>query len=102
LHRIRVKVKRVRYAAEAMSPVAGSEATRFAVRLGRLQKILGDQHDAVMSCRQLRAHIGGGDGAFVAGELTSLEQEAANAGRRRWTAAWHDARRARARFAHGT
>jgi CHAD domain-containing protein len=102
LHRIRVKAKRVRYAAEAMSPVAGSGAHRFAARIARLQKILGDQHDAVVSCRQLRAHIGGGDGAFVAGELTSLEQEAANAARRRWLLAWHDTQRAHRRFASAT
>lgn len=98
LHRIRIRAKRVRYAAESVAPVCGRSAVRFANWVANLQTILGDQHDAVMSCEQLRQHVGGGDGAFVAGELTALERDAANEARRQWRRAWKLACRPRLRF----
>lgn len=98
LHGIRIKAKRVRYAAEAMAPVAGKRAEAFARDVERLQNILGDQHDAVMSCEQLRTRVGGSDGAFLAGELTALENEVAIDGRRHWRKAWRKAARKDRRF----
>jgi len=98
LHRIRIRAKRVRYAAEAVSPVTGAAALTFAARVARLQHILGEQRDATISCEQLRRHIHGGDGAFVASELTALESAAARAARRRWRDAWRAAREPDVRF----
>jgi CHAD domain-containing protein len=98
LHGIRIKAKRVRYAAEAMTPVVGKRAAAFARGVERLQNILGDQHDAAMSCEQLRARVGGSDGAFLAGELAALENEVALDGRRHWRHAWRNAARRDRRF----
>jgi CHAD domain-containing protein len=48
LHRIRILVKRCRYAAEAVGPaVAG--ATEFAKALAAVQTVLGDHHDTVVA-----------------------------------------------------
>jgi CHAD domain-containing protein len=89
LHGIRIQAKRVRYAAEAFVPVCGGRAATFARRVASLQSVLGEHHDAVNSCDHLRRNLGGGDGAFVAGELAALERDAAFAARRRWLRAWH-------------
>ncbi len=93
LHLIRIKAKRLRYAAEAFVPVCGKPAARFAKRVSVLQSVLGEHHDAVNSCDHLRRNLGGGDGAFVAGELAGLERDAAFAARRRWLTAWHEVKR---------
>jgi CHAD domain-containing protein len=97
LHRIRIAAKRVRYAAEAVAPVAGRSAGRLARAVERMQTILGDQHDAVGACERLRTLATGG-GAFVAGELASLEQRCALDGRRAWRKAWRAAKRAHRRL----
>jgi len=48
LHRVRILVKRCRYAAEAVGPaVAG--AGEFAKALASVQTVLGDHHDTVMA-----------------------------------------------------
>jgi CHAD domain-containing protein len=93
LHAIRIKAKRLRYAAEAVVPVFGARAARFARRVAALQNVLGEHHDATGACDHLRRNLGGGDGAFVAGELAALERDAAFAARRRWTRAWRDVER---------
>jgi CHAD domain-containing protein len=93
LHAIRIKAKRLRYAAEAVVPVFGARAVRFARRVAALQSVLGEHHDAIGACDHLRRNLGGGDGAFVAGELAALERDAAFAARRRWVRAWRDVER---------
>ena len=98
LHGIRIKAKRLRYAAEAFVPVCGRRAATFAKRVATLQTVLGEHHDAVNSCDHLRRNLGGGDGAFVAGELAALERDATFAARRRWLPAWHDVTRGGGHF----
>ena len=98
LHGIRIKAKRLRYAAEAFAPVCGGRAEKFAKRVANLQSVLGEHHDAVNSCDHLRRNLGGGDGAFVAGELAALERDAAFAARRRWLTAWRDVDRESSHF----
>jgi CHAD domain-containing protein len=93
LHRIRIAAKRLRYAADAFVPVYGARAARFAQRVAVLQAVLGEHRDASNACRLLRRNLGGGDGAFVAGELAGLERDAACAARRRWRAAWREVKR---------
>jgi CHAD domain-containing protein len=93
LHGVRIKAKRLRYAAEAFVPVCGKRAAALAARVANLQTILGDHHDAICACDHLRRNLGGGDGAFVAGELAALERDAAFAARRRWLGAWNDLKR---------
>ncbi len=87
LHRIRILAKRVRYAAEAARPVTGKPAARLADRAAALQDVLGDHQDSVTTRRWLR-QVGQGMRAFVAGELSALERDAAARDRARWQKTW--------------
>jgi CHAD domain-containing protein len=93
LHGIRIAAKRVRYAAEAIAPVAGRRAERFGRDAERLQTVLGEQHDAVLACERLRSLNGDGTEAFVAGELAASATAAERAARRAWPKAWRAAKR---------
>ncbi len=93
LHRIRIKAKYVRHAAEALAPVLSRSATRLAKAMEHLQTILGDQHDATIAASRLAEPTEGGRSVFVAGELAQLERDAAEAGRSAWRAAWREAKR---------
>jgi CHAD domain-containing protein len=90
LHRIRVKAKRSRYAAEAVEPVAGRRARDFAKAVAGVQEVLGDQHDAVVAESWLRQEGAASrrDQALVAGQLVALERAAAADARKRWRPAW--------------
>ena len=98
LHRIRIKAKRVRYAAEAVASVIGKPARTFARKVEALQTVLGEHHDAVVAYARLRQDAGSGEHAFVAGELAALEREAALRARNRWRRAWRAAARRKRRF----
>lgn len=87
LHAIRIKTKRVRYAAEALAPLGGRRLRRLARAAERLQDILGAHHDAVVARDRLRQGSFSGETAFVAGELAALQERAA----REACAAWRDA-----------
>jgi CHAD domain-containing protein len=73
LHAVRIGAKKVRYAAEAVTPVVGKDARRLARQLAKLQDLLGDHHDASVGRAWLTAASANGsaDGysAFVAGEI---------------------------------
>jgi CHAD domain-containing protein len=101
LHRIRINAKRLRYAAEAVAPVAGKGALRFAQRVARLQTILGDQRDSVNAVRGLGEQPASGEAAFVAGQLAALERLAAADANARWRAAWRALTRRRRHFWRG-
>jgi CHAD domain-containing protein len=97
LHDIRIKAKRVRYAAEAIAPAAGRRARRLARRVEALQTVLGTQHDAATASATLRRIAQHDDAMFLAGELLILECQADAKARGAWRAAWRKAkRRARA------
>lgn len=73
LHETRKAAKRARYAAEAVTPVFGKDARRFAKRMKAVQSVLGDQHDAV-TARETVRDIGvranlAGENAFSFGLL---------------------------------
>jgi CHAD domain-containing protein len=90
LHRLRIEVKRVRYAAELAAPVAGKKARRAARRLARVQDLLGEHHDATAAEMRLRA-LGertGPTGAWAAGLLGGLRLSDAAVCRQRFTPAW--------------
>ncbi len=97
LHEARKDAKRARYAAEAVASAYGRRAVVFAKAVTRLQEVLGEHQDSVVTREALRglatsAHAAGEDG-FTFGRLHGLEQgRAAAAG-----AGWRDARRAAAR-----
>jgi CHAD domain-containing protein len=54
LHRLRITAKRTMYAAQAFEDWPGTPTKRFATRLDRLQKRLGDQHDHVVASAWIR------------------------------------------------
>jgi CHAD domain-containing protein len=91
LHAIRIRTKRVRYAAEAVAPVVGKPARSFAAAAAQLQDVLGDLNDAVVAEEWLRARARASRSsavAFAAGELAGLERAAALELRPRWRKAW--------------
>jgi CHAD domain-containing protein len=98
-HRVRIRAKRARYAAEVAAPVLGSRFGRVGERLAVVQDVLGDEHDAVVAADWLRtAAIGAAPAvALVAGELIGAELARATEVHERWPAAWKRARRAAAK-----
>jgi CHAD domain-containing protein len=91
LHRVRIEVKRVRYAAEAFSPALGTRADRFAAAARNLQDLLGEHHDAVVSLAWLTANGIGADDtsvAFAAGRLAEYESMERDRRRDAWPKAW--------------
>jgi CHAD domain-containing protein len=91
LHDIRVRTKRVRYAAEAVAPIVGKRARMFAAAAADLQEILGDFNDAIVAETWLRDWARSNrspSGAFAAGELAALEHSEAQRSRARWRKAW--------------
>jgi CHAD domain-containing protein len=93
LHDVRIRTKRVRYAAEAVVPLVGRQARAFAVAAGRLQDVLGDLNDATVAEGWLREWARGSrsmPGVFAAGELAGLERAAGGRYRSRWERAWKE------------
>jgi CHAD domain-containing protein len=78
LHRVRIRVKRARFAADLAAPLAGERAERFAKKAAVVQDILGTHHDAVVTEARLRAFRritrGRAAGALVA-RLTTRERD---------------------------
>jgi CHAD domain-containing protein len=54
LHKLRIRIKRLRYALEMMTTAGGKDVKSAAKRLQKMQELLGDQHDAVMTIEWLR------------------------------------------------
>jgi CHAD domain-containing protein len=96
LHRVRIRAKRARYAAEAVAPVFGKRARSFARAVAAIQDVLGEHQDAVVAGEWLRDHASG-RAAFVAGELVATERAAARSARDEWPHVWARARRKRLR-----
>jgi CHAD domain-containing protein len=97
LHAARIRAKRVRYAAEAVAPVFGKTARRFAETAADLQDVLGEHQDAVVAGAWLR-EARATEHAFVAGELAGFETQAAGEARGEWPAAWKALSRKKLRF----
>jgi CHAD domain-containing protein len=92
LHAIRIKVKRCRYAAEAVVPLVrqsqADAARRFLRRLTRLQDTLGALTDAVSEDKRLRELASSKQDRFAAGEVAGLEAQIAATARASWRKAW--------------
>ena len=54
LHKVRIRVKRARYAAELAEPMAGKPAKRFIKRAKKLQDTLGEHQDAAVAEQRVR------------------------------------------------
>ena len=93
LHEIRIRTKRVRYAAEAAAPVAGKPARALGHAAARLQDVLGELNDADVAAGWLdewAARAGAGEGTRAAEALAALERDAAADLGDRWRAAWEE------------
>ena len=87
LHRVRIKTKRARYAAEAL----GGES-KFVSRAKDVQDVLGEHQDAAVAeerIRELVAQVRGtGRTALAAGRLIERQRSRRAAAREAWPQAW--------------
>jgi CHAD domain-containing protein len=90
LHELRIRTKRVRYAAEAVAPVVGKPARAFARAAAGLQEVLGTLNDTVVAAAWLEPWRTSDDraAARAAAALTALEQASSAAARAGWAGAW--------------
>jgi CHAD domain-containing protein len=91
LHRIRIQVKRARYAAELAEATVGKPATRFISRAKRLQDVVGAHQDAVVAARRIQdalASVRGSRVAFAAGRLVEREDVRRQEARAAFPRAW--------------
>jgi CHAD domain-containing protein len=99
LHEVRKRAKRVRYAAEAVAPVVGKPARRFAAAIEDVQDLLGRHQDAVVADEWLRTALPAASPreTFVIGQLVAMEQAEATGARAEWPGVWRAAGRKRLR-----
>ncbi|GDY29971.1 CHAD domain-containing protein [Gandjariella thermophila] len=102
LHALRIRGKRLRYAAELIEPDQGRPVRKLVKAVTVLQDVLGEHQDAAVAEKTVRelatAEDSDGDAhlAFVAGRLAERERARRAAYRNRWPAAWQEVdRRAR-------
>ncbi len=90
LHKVRIRAKRCRYAAEATAIVLGKPVRRFAKAAAGLQEVLGEHQDAVVARLTLQQHCLESDRALAsaAATLADMERTAAEQARARWPSAW--------------
>jgi CHAD domain-containing protein len=95
LHKLRIALKRARYAAELAAP-PGSIGRRFLADAKRLQTLLGEHQDAAVAERHLRASTVVDiptAAAFVAGRIAERQRARRNRVRERLPAAWERLRK---------
>lgn len=95
LHALRIKVKRLRYAAETALPAANGDEDRqlksVVQQAKKLQDILGDHQDAVVAAQvfsELAGRDGRADVAFLAGRLVERQNQRRADARAAWRQAW--------------
>lgn len=93
LHKVRIRAKRTRYAAEAVAPALGprkAEAAKFADLAAALQNVLGRHHDAVVATGVVAATAAAGDRGFclAAGRLIERQLAVAAAARSELKPVW--------------
>lgn len=78
-HRLRVRLKRVRYSFEMLDQLAGRQTAKALKRLRRMQEVLGDQQDLINTgawvLRFSREPALGGETLLAAGALLQVTQE---------------------------
>ncbi len=88
-HTIRIRAKRCRYAAEAVAPICGRRAKRFAAAVAAVQDLLGAHQDTVVAEAWLRDAGATVPAACVtAGELIAGERLERDKLRSKWPRAW--------------
>lgn len=96
LHEIRIRAKRLRYAAETAAPVIGKSAKRVAKGAATLQDLLGELRDSAAAEAWLRDQVTGVSPAagLLSGALVERHQTRQLELRRRWPSAWKGLQRA--------
>lgn len=88
LHQVRIRAKRLRYAAEAAEPYLGKRVRRLAAAAKQLQSVLGELNDAATASRTLRelaSHPSVTPAvAFVAGHIAGKAEGEAAGLRDKW------------------
>jgi CHAD domain-containing protein len=91
LHRVRIEVKRARYAGELAEPVLGKAGARFVRAAKDVQDVIGDHQDAFVAelrMRELAASGRAPRSALVAGRLIERQRMRKNAARKALPAVW--------------
>ena len=91
LHRVRIKAKRARYAAELAETTVGRPASRFIQRAKDLQDILGMHQDAVVAEGRVRSYLDGSRSrvaAFAAGRMVERQHQRKLQARQQFALAW--------------
>ncbi|MBA3234109.1 MAG: CHAD domain-containing protein [Propionibacteriales bacterium] len=101
LHDVRKTSKRLRYANDALAPAFGRDAKRLAKAAERLQTVLGDHHDGVVS-QQLLMSLAARPGldashVLLYGRLHALEQAQRAETEPRYAKAWKQVAKKRLR-----
>lgn len=90
LHALRIRVKRCRYAAEALTPIVKKRAKAFARAARNLQDALGDYRDAMTAYQRLHELAQSDEVAFSAGALAMIELREAARSKSEWESLWRD------------
>jgi CHAD domain-containing protein len=96
MHDARKAAKQARYAGEAVAPVVGKHATRFAAAMEDVQEALGEHQDSLLTrdrLRTLASHASSTESAFVYGRLHALEEARTRESQQHFDSAWKAARR---------
>jgi CHAD domain-containing protein len=90
LHRVRIKTKRARYAAELAAPELGKGGARLVDRAKVVQDVIGEHQDACVAEDRLRALAlrGGGKTGLAAGRLVERQRGRKGDARRAFPDAW--------------
>ena len=96
-HKVRIKSKRARYAAEALAPALDSKAAAGVERFGawakNIQTLLGDHQDAVVAkevIREIATKQGDQGFSFAMGRLFERQQADAEELREQFSSAWQE------------
>jgi CHAD domain-containing protein len=93
LHRVRIRAKRARYAAELAEPIAGRRASRVVEAAKRFQDVVGEHQDAIVAERRMRVFAESAEAAFGAGRLVERQRNRRARARADLPAAWRKLRR---------
>lgn len=95
LHDLRLRIKRLRYAADAVAPAFGAPATDLAAAAARSQDVLGVHQDAVIAVEAYRSLLPQVDTemAHALGQLTAAALRRQRRAARRWAQEWPRLRR---------
>jgi len=93
LHKVRIKAKRARYAAELAALAEGKALARVVDRLKKLQDVIGEHQDAVVAEERVRRSARA-KSAFAAGRIVENERARRRRSRADLPAAWKGVERA--------